>query len=224
MQHPCWLSVPVFLFFHFFVEVCSYLVTNVSTFNLTDRCEGVSCKPWEKCIYDSSNGARCVCRGNLDCPADFQPVCGSDANRYNNYCIMKATACRQGEEVEKVADGSCTPGMHVCWSFCYCRLYAFFSSVLFFIINNHVIGFYNAYSSVSLYFGLAIQLLSQLLTGAICQIIPASNCRAYFRNFYFNLTTNKCESIIAGGCHPSGWNGFTTMEDCNRTCSGKVKY
>ena len=31
-------------------------------------------------------------------------------------------------------------------------LYAFFSFVLFFIINNHVIGFYNAYSSVSLYF------------------------------------------------------------------------
>jgi len=35
------------------------------------------------------------------------------------------------------------------------------------------------------------------------------------------LETNACESIIAGGCHPSGWNGFTTMEDCNRTCLGK---
>lgn len=60
-----------------------------------------------------------------------------------------------------------------------------------------------------------------LFTGAICQIVPSSNCRGYFRNFYFNLETNACESIIAGGCHPSGWNGFTTMEDCNRTCSGK---
>ncbi|KAL9989300.1 hypothetical protein ACROYT_G003834 [Oculina patagonica] len=132
-----------------------------------DRCEGVSCKPWEKCVYNSRSGVRCACRENLDCPADFQPVCGSDANRYNNYCIMKATACRQGKAVEKVADGSCTPG-------------------------------------------------------AICQIFPASNCRAYFRNFYFNSTTSKCEPIIAGGCHPSGWNGFTTMEDCNRTCSVDV--
>ena len=106
----------LFLFFCSFLFSSKCAVTNakVSTFNLTDRCEGVSCKPWEKCVYDSTNGARCVCRGNLDCPADFQPVCGSDANRYNNYCIMKATACRQGEEVEKVADGSCTPGMHVC--------------------------------------------------------------------------------------------------------------
>lgn len=59
-------------------------------------------------------------------------------------------------------------------------------------------------------------------TGAICQIKPTSGCRAYFRNFYFNLKTKKCEEIIAGGCHPSGWNGFTTMEECNSTCLGNV--
>lgn len=58
--------------------------------------------------------------------------------------------------------------------------------------------------------------------GGICQINPASKCRAYFRNFYFNVTSNVCEPIIAGGCHPSGWNGFPTMEDCNRTCSVDV--
>ena len=59
------------------------------------------------------------------------------------------------------------------------------------------------------------------LTGGICQINPASKCRAYFRNFYFNVTTSACQPIVAGGCHPSGWNGFPTMEDCNRTCSGR---
>ncbi|KAJ7375457.1 CUB and sushi domain-containing protein 1 [Desmophyllum pertusum] len=133
-----------------------------------DRCEGVSCKPWEKCVYDSNNGlTRCLCRENLDCPADFQPMCGSDATTYNNYCIMKATACRQGKAVEKVADGSCTPG-------------------------------------------------------AVCQIKPESQCRAYLTRFYFNSEANMCKSIIAGGCHPSGWDGFTTMEDCNRTCSVDV--
>ena len=84
----------------------------VLTINFTDRCEGVACKPWEKCVYDSNNGLRCVCRENLDCPADFQPVCGSDATSYNNYCILKATACRAGKEVDKVADGSCTPGIY----------------------------------------------------------------------------------------------------------------
>lgn len=73
----------------------------------------MSCKDWEKCVYDSSSGVRCVCRDNLECPADFQPMCGSDANTYNNYCILKATACRQGKEMEKAADGPCTPGMPV---------------------------------------------------------------------------------------------------------------
>lgn len=132
-----------------------------------DRCEGVVCKLEEKCVYNSLQGPRCVCRNNVDCPADLQPICGSDAKTYNNYCIMKATACREGKEVEKVADNSCSPG-------------------------------------------------------GICQINPASKCRAYFRNFYFNVTSNVCEPIIAGGCHPSGWNGFPTMEDCNRTCSVDV--
>ena len=47
----------------------------------------------------------------MDCQADFQPVCGSDAKRYNNDCIMKARACREGKSVKKVADGSCIPGM-----------------------------------------------------------------------------------------------------------------
>lgn len=73
----------------------------------------MSCKDWEKCVYDSSSGVRCVCRDNLECPADFQPMCGSDANTYNNYCILKATACKQGKEMEKTADGPCTPGMPV---------------------------------------------------------------------------------------------------------------
>lgn len=96
-----------------FITAGYLLQTKVFPLNLTDRCEGVSCKAWEKCVYDSSNGVRCVCRDNLECPAEFQPVCGSDANRYNNYCIMKATACRQGKEIEKTADGPCTPGIPV---------------------------------------------------------------------------------------------------------------
>ena len=79
--------------------------------NFADLCESKQCKTWEKCVHDRTNGAMCVCREDLDCHADFQPVCGSDAKRYNNDCIMKARACREGKSVKKVAGGSCTPGM-----------------------------------------------------------------------------------------------------------------
>ena len=64
-------------------------------------------------MFDGRKGPICVCRGDLDCPAEFKPVCGSDAKRYNNECIMKATACREGKSVKKAADGFCTPGMSI---------------------------------------------------------------------------------------------------------------
>ena len=75
----------------------------------TDRCDSVTCEEWEKCKYDVSTGPKCVCREALDCPPDFKPVCGSNAAKYNNYCSLKAEACRKGTTLEKVADGSCTP-------------------------------------------------------------------------------------------------------------------
>ena len=64
-------------------------------------------------MFDGRKGPICVCRDDLDCPAEFKPVCGSDAKRYNNECIMKATACREGKSVKKAADGFCTPGMSI---------------------------------------------------------------------------------------------------------------
>lgn len=64
-------------------------------------------------MFDGRKGPICVCRDDLDCPAEFKPVCGSDAKRYNNECIMKATACREGKSVKKAADGFCAPGMSI---------------------------------------------------------------------------------------------------------------
>lgn len=79
----------------------------------TDLCESTKCETWQKCVFDGRKGPICVCRDDLDCPAEFKPVCGSDAKRYNNECIMKATACREGKSVKKAADGFCTPGMSI---------------------------------------------------------------------------------------------------------------
>ncbi|XP_074621824.1 zona pellucida sperm-binding protein 3 receptor-like isoform X2 [Acropora palmata] len=133
-----------------------------------DLCDRQQCEPWKKCVYNiSSESTTCECRKSTDCSGRFQQICGSDAKTYNNDCIMKATACREGRTVEKVANGSCTPA-------------------------------------------------------SICQIVPKSVCRGFFRNYYYNTTSRKCEEIIAGGCHPSGWNGFSTKQECNRTCSVNI--
>ncbi|XP_067016859.1 C4b-binding protein alpha chain-like isoform X1 [Acropora muricata] len=133
-----------------------------------DLCDRQQCEPWKKCVYNiSSESTTCECRKSTDCLGRFQQICGSDAKTYNNDCIMKATACREGRTIEKVANGSCTPA-------------------------------------------------------SICQIVPKSVCRGFFRNYYYNTTSRKCEEIIAGGCHPSGWNGFSTKQECNRTCSVNI--
>ena len=155
-----------------------FCITKVFPLNSTDRCEGVSCKAWEKCVYDSSSGLRCVCRDNLECPADFQPVCGSDANSYNNYCILKATACRQGKGIEKASDGPCTPGMPV---------FAAAAVVfLFYFISFHFISFY---------FILFIVLYCILFCFVLfCFVL------FYFNLFYFIFLLSFCLPLCLSFC------------------------
>ncbi len=40
-------------------------------------------------------------------------------------------------------------------------------------------------------------------------------CKAYFKKYYFNQKSNKCESYIYGGC---GEVAFHTLKECKQTC------
>ncbi|KFM75509.1 Papilin, partial [Stegodyphus mimosarum] len=42
-------------------------------------------------------------------------------------------------------------------------------------------------------------------------------CMAYFRRYFFNKQTQKCELFIYGGCRGNG-NNFSTKEECESTC------
>lgn len=71
----------------------------------------ITCQEWEKCSYVTKDKPGCVCRQNIDCTALYKPICGSDGNMYNNYCIMKATACRQAKQIKQLNNSDCKPGL-----------------------------------------------------------------------------------------------------------------
>lgn len=60
------------------------------------------------------------------------------------------------------------------------------------------------------------------LPGDRCSIVPISKCRAAFDVHFYNVTSGKCQRMIAGGCHPSGWNGFFTKDNCQNYCKQDV--
>lgn len=73
-------------------------------------CANYPCELGEKCIYDKATRRRCICRDNIDCPASYAPLCGSDGQSYNSPCIMAATACRTGRVINAAQKGLCQPG------------------------------------------------------------------------------------------------------------------
>ena len=172
--------------------------------NLIDRCEGVSCKAWEKCVYDSRYGVSCVCRDNLECPADFQPVCGSDANSYNNYCIMKATVCRQGKEIDKTADGPCTPGMPALVAAAVVLLFRFFFFLIFLSVSRSVRLFVYSFCLVVLLFVFDVFFFSYSALVFQCFLSSVAHCSSTicfhfsFASFHRSNLSNRSIQQLQG--------------------------
>ena len=63
-------------------------------------------------------GSRCVERGGQPacvcpvCPAEFDPVCGSDGISYGNECKLRLEACQHHRDITLLYKGLCSKSYH----------------------------------------------------------------------------------------------------------------
>ena len=71
----------------------------------------MTCTHGAKCVLDATaNQAQCTC--DLQCDRKFAPVCGSDAQSYDNECKMREAGCKAKKDISVVKNDKC--GKFVC--------------------------------------------------------------------------------------------------------------
>ncbi|XP_028411072.1 uncharacterized protein LOC114533678 [Dendronephthya gigantea] len=92
-------------------------LTATCTFSVTvvNVCSGVTCNYGAKCLLDQTTKSSHLCACSTSCPKNYDPVCGSDGQDYNNECLLNVTVCTSRRTITVVKKGKCEkakPRMH----------------------------------------------------------------------------------------------------------------
>lgn len=80
---------------------------NAIDFNLDeDECSMMVCRAGRECKVGADGEARCTCVAS--CPDHFVPVCGSNNQSYDNFCLMHRDACLTGTHISLKKKGYCS--------------------------------------------------------------------------------------------------------------------
>ena len=69
------------------------------------ECNERNCQYGGECAADSSGRSRCQCK--IYCTRQYDPVCGTDGNTYNNPCLMRAARCQFQRDITRDHFGQC---------------------------------------------------------------------------------------------------------------------
>lgn len=64
------------------------------------------CRAGRECKVGEDGEARCTCVAS--CPDHFVPVCGSNNQSYDNFCLMHRDACLTGTHISLKKKGYCS--------------------------------------------------------------------------------------------------------------------
>ena len=94
----CWNKV-------LFLEIYLTLITCLTN-GLLDECSMMVCRSGRECKLNGNGEASCVCMAT--CPDHFVPVCGSNGQSYDNYCMMHRDACLSDVHISLKKKGYCS--------------------------------------------------------------------------------------------------------------------
>lgn len=79
---------------------------NALEYNFGDECSMMVCRSGRECKLNGNGEASCVCMAT--CPDHFVPVCGSNGQSYDNYCMMHRDACLSDVHISLKKKGYCS--------------------------------------------------------------------------------------------------------------------
>ncbi|XP_062523390.1 sushi, von Willebrand factor type A, EGF and pentraxin domain-containing protein 1-like isoform X2 [Corticium candelabrum] len=184
-----------------------------------------NCRLTEECKVNSSGHAVCKCIPIDLCPSNHEPVCGTDAETYQNECRLRVKSCHAGRHDIDIAGhdncgfgGICNldrprpaPGSN-------CRRYSYrywFNSTSQACEQyEHGPCFEGKHSFLS-----SGDCKTTCIKTDVCSLpFDAGKCNAANETrWFFNITTQRCESFQYGGCFGNE-NNFITETQCQKKC------